>query len=184
MKVFCGTVLTLYSTRPSSKYWDGWGYQNGWIFGNSFRGGGGGGICNPKIYFADFGPLYWALERAFRKNCKMNEMRGGVSKVVWNLFENPSVLVASAVPIRVNIAPEQTIIFGLQILLYHRSLSSIDQKILMTLPPHFPITPFSILGKISIEKNVFFRALPKWGGGRSTHARFFWPFFKKCIFGQ
>ena len=37
---------------------------------------------------------------------------------------------------------DQTIILGLQIFLDHRSLSSIDQNILMTLP----LPPFSILG--------------------------------------
>ena len=34
--------------------------------------------------------------------------------------------------LRMNIAPDQTIIFGIQIFLDHRSLSLIDQKILMT----------------------------------------------------
>ena len=34
--------------------------------------------------------------------------------------------------LRVNVAPDQTIIFGQQIFLDHRSSSSIDQKILMT----------------------------------------------------
>ena len=41
--------------------------------------------------------------------------------------------------LRMNVAPDQTIIFGQQIFLDHRPLSSIDQKILMTLaplPPH------------------------------------------------
>ena len=33
--------------------------------------------------------------------------------------------------LRMNVAPDQTIILGLQIFLDHRSLSSIDQKILM-----------------------------------------------------
>ena len=46
--------------------------------------------------------------------------------------------------VRMNVAPDQTIILGLQIFLDHRSLSSIDQKILMTLP-HLPIPPFLIL---------------------------------------
>ena len=35
--------------------------------------------------------------------------------------------------LRMNVAPDQTIILGLQIFLDHRSLSSIDQKILMDL---------------------------------------------------
>ena len=34
--------------------------------------------------------------------------------------------------LRMNVVPDQTIILGLQIFLDHRSLSSIDQKILMT----------------------------------------------------
>ena len=43
-------------------------------------------------------------------------------------------------------ALDQTIIKGLQIFLDHRSLSSMEQKILMTPPPPpFPIPPFSIL---------------------------------------
>ena len=37
--------------------------------------------------------------------------------------------------LRTNVAPDQTIILGLQIFLDHRSLSSIGQKILMILPP-------------------------------------------------
>ena len=41
---------------------------------------------------------------------------------------------------RMNVAPDQTIILGLQIFLDHRSLSSIGQKILMTLPPHYGLT--------------------------------------------
>ena len=37
----------------------------------SFKGGGGA-IFNPKNYIADFGPLYRALKRAFRKKmCNM-----------------------------------------------------------------------------------------------------------------
>ena len=45
-----------------------------------------------------------------------------------------------------NVAPDQTIILGLQIFLGHRSLSSIDLKILMATPPtHLPNPPFSIL---------------------------------------
>ena len=38
-----------------------------------------------------------------------------------------------------NVVPNQTIILGLQVFLDHRSLSSIDQKFLMTPPP--PPTP-------------------------------------------
>ena len=37
--------------------------------------------------------------------------------------------------LRVNVAPDQTIILGLRIFLDHRSLSSIGRKILMILPP-------------------------------------------------
>ena len=37
--------------------------------------------------------------------------------------------------LRMNVAPDRTIILGLQIVLDHRSLSSIGQKILMILPP-------------------------------------------------
>ena len=36
---------------------------------------------------------------------------------------------------RMNVAPDQTIVLCQQIILDHRSLSSIDQKILMTPPP-------------------------------------------------
>ena len=32
-------------------------------------------------------------------------------------------------------------------------------------------------GRHQREKNVFFRALPEWWGGGSTHARSFWPSF-------
>ena len=39
---------------------------------------------------------------------------------------------------RMNVATDQTIILGLQIFLDHRSLSSINQKILMTSPPNLP----------------------------------------------
>ena len=40
-----------------------------------------------------------------------------------------------------NVAPDQTIIVGLQIFLDHRLLSSIGQKIMMMVPPlpHFPL---------------------------------------------
>ena len=44
--------------------------------------------------------------------------------------------------LRMNVAPDQTIIQGLQIFLDHRSSSSIGQKILMILPPPFPIPSF------------------------------------------
>ena len=47
--------------------------------------------------------------------------------------------------LRMNVAPDQTIVLGPQIVLDHRSLSSIDQKILMTPPPHLPMSPFLIL---------------------------------------
>ena len=44
--------------------------------------------------------------------------------------------------LRMNVAPDQTIIQGLQIFLDHRSSSSIGQKILMILhPPPFPKFP-------------------------------------------
>ena len=46
--------------------------------------------------------------------------------------------------LRMNVTPDRKIILGLQIVLDHRSLSSIGQKILMILPPTFP-TPFSDL---------------------------------------
>ena len=36
---------------------------------------------------------------------------------------------------------------------------------------------YNALGKTSIEKNVFFWALPEWWRGGSTHARIFWPSF-------
>ena len=40
--------------------------------------GEGGGIFNPKIYIANFGPLNWALKRAFRKKLQYDfpKMRG------------------------------------------------------------------------------------------------------------
>ena len=42
-----------------------------------------------------------------------------------------------------------------------------------------------VLGKTSIEKKRFLSGIARMMGGRgSTHARIFWPFFKKCIFGQ
>ena len=44
-----------------------------------------------------------------------------------------ALMVLDLHPLRMNVAPNQTIILGLQIFLDHRSLSSIDQKILMTL---------------------------------------------------
>ena len=46
--------------------------------------------------------------------------------------------------LRMNVAPDQTIIQGLQIFLDHRSSSSIGQKILMILPPPLPNPLFSI----------------------------------------
>ena len=46
--------------------------------------------------------------------------------------------------LRMNIAPDQTIILGRQIVLDHRSLSSIGQKILTILPPRLAHTNASI----------------------------------------
>ena len=59
--------------------------------------GGGGVIFNPKIYVADFGPLYTALSDVFRKKLQHNfpKMRGGGgSTAVWKLSENSFALVA------------------------------------------------------------------------------------------
>ena len=46
---------------------DGSGYQNRWIIGKVPRGGKL--IFKPKINIVNFGPLYKALKRAFRKKC-------------------------------------------------------------------------------------------------------------------
>ena len=61
---------------------------------------GKGRIELPKIYIADFGPLYRALERAFGKkgNIIFRKLGRGGSKAVWNFSENSSVLVALPVP--------------------------------------------------------------------------------------
>ena len=39
-------------------------------------------------------------------------------------------------------------------------------------------------GKGSIEKKSFLSGIAQIMGGGSTHARIFWPSFKKCFFGQ
>ena len=44
--------------------------------------------------------------------------------------------------LKMNVAPDQTIIVGLQIFLDHRLLSSIGQKIMMIVPPPSPFPPF------------------------------------------
>ena len=80
--------------RPASqqtRHWvirDGWQYQIGRIFGKA-----------PKIYIADFGPLYRVLNRAFQGKLQYNflKIRGG-SMAVSNFSENSSDLVASSVP--------------------------------------------------------------------------------------
>ena len=55
------------------------------------RGGSGGwGIFNPKIYIADFGPLYRALKRGFwNKICKRSfqKCRAATKKKVYPLFQ-------------------------------------------------------------------------------------------------
>ena len=40
------------------------------------------------------------------------------------------------------------------------------------------------LGKGSTQKKRFLSGIARMMGGGSTHARIFWPSFKKCIFGQ
>ena len=40
------------------------------------------------------------------------------------------------------------------------------------------------LGKTSMKKKCLLSGIARMRGGGSTHARIFWPFFKKCIFGQ
>ena len=58
--------------------------------------------------------------------------------------------------LRMNVASDQTIILSLQIFLDHRSLSSIDQKILMTLPApqiiHLKSYSFVSKSRIFIKK--------------------------------
>ena len=49
--------------------------------------------------------------------------------------------------LRMNVAPDQTIILGRQIILDHRSLSSLDQKILMT--PLIDTSPWSYCSRQS-----------------------------------
>ena len=53
-----------------------------------------------------------------------------VNEVAWDMCRFSSLKQDH---LRMNVAPNQTIILGLQIFLNHRSLSSINQKILMTL---------------------------------------------------
>ena len=64
--------------REGLKNWflgDGWRYQNGWFFGKVPKGGGEV-IFNPKIYSADFGPLYGTLKKAFWEKFVILKMRG------------------------------------------------------------------------------------------------------------
>ena len=42
----------------------------------------------------------------------------------------------------------------------------------------------SNLGKTSMKKKRFLSGIARMRGGGSSHARIFWPFLKKCIFGQ
>ena len=72
------------------------------IFRKSSKGGREG-YFQSKKFIADFGPLYRAFKRAFRKkmHCdfpKMRGARGGDSKAVWNFSKKSSVLVPSPVP--------------------------------------------------------------------------------------
>ena len=46
-----------------------------------------------------------------------------------------------------------------------------------------PVVMKIIREDINEKKTFSFGHCPNEGGG-STHARIFWPFFKKCIFGQ
>ena len=61
---------------------EGWRYQMGWIFGK------GGVILNPKIYIADFGPLYRAFFRCFWKVLLYNfpEMGGRGGRRPFGIF--------------------------------------------------------------------------------------------------
>ena len=68
-----------FSSPHSLKYncftllWDGWRYQNGWVFGKSSKGGRGV-IYNPKNYIED---LCTAI---FRKKCKISFRKLGGNK--------------------------------------------------------------------------------------------------------
>ena len=57
--------------------------------------------------------------------------------------------------LRMNVAPDQTIILGRQIFLDHRSLISIGQKILMILHPPFLIPLFQFKEFVGGRLNVF-----------------------------
>ena len=50
----------------------------------------------------------------------------------WTPAQNVFIIFFKQDHLRMNVAPDQTIILGLEIFLDHRSLSSIDQQILMT----------------------------------------------------
>ena len=61
---------------------------------------GVGDIFNPKIYIADFGPLYRASSDVYRKKLQYNfpKMREGGGLAVWNFSANSSNLVAPPFP--------------------------------------------------------------------------------------
>ena len=67
-----------------------------------------------------------------------------------------------------------------------RNRSIYSKTCLFTLDGVWLVALNSQLGKTSTEKKRFLSGIARMreGGGGSTHARFFWPFFKKCIFGQ
>ena len=67
-----------------------------------------------------------------------------VNEVAWDMCRFSSLKQDH---LRMNVAPNQTIILGLQIFLNHRSLSSINQKILITSHPR-PHPPFSDLSTV------------------------------------
>ena len=79
--------------------------------------------------------------------------------------------------LRMNIAPHQTIILGLQIFSDHRSLISIGQKILMILPP-LPHPPFFDL---SISLEVFWMSFSLFIVFSSSYLS---TFLSICLFVQ
>ena len=66
--------------------------------------------------------------------------------------------------LRMNVAPDQTIMLGQQIFLDHRLLSSIGQKIMMMVPPPSPLSPF-----LPLFPMVFFTE-EWWKDGWMDHA--------------
>ena len=63
--------------------------------------------------------------------------------------------------LRMNVAPDRTIILGLQIVLDHRSLSSIGRKILMILPGPVKNGIIWVLSAWKHVDNIFLWKVPK-----------------------